>query len=218
MLRRQRSCVSVLGLVLAFFLILPTAARADVFGFTCITNNKLVDAETGEAQLSVDVKDNGSSQVLFEFRNEGPNASSITDVYFDDASVRVLQDNIASIVEGPGVAFDFGASPNNLPGGDALTPPFTRTANLMADSDSPVQSNGVNPAEWLQLVTGLQPGMVYQDLLDGLTSGTVRIGIHVQGFYCGGSESFVNVVPVPGAVLLGLLGFGAAGLKLRRHA
>jgi len=49
------------------------------------------------------------------------------------------------------------------------------------------------------------------------TVGSLRIGIHVQGFDGEGSESFVNT-PVPGAVLLGLLGLGAGWLKLRKSA
>ena len=50
------------------------------------------------------------------------------------------------------------------------------------------------------------------------------IGIRVQGNMVGGdypssSDTFhVSVVPVPGAVLLGILGLGAVGIKLRKYA
>ena len=51
-----------------------------------------------------------------------------------------------------------------------------------------------------------------------------QIGIRVQGNMVGGdypsaSDTFhVSVVPVPGAVLLGILGLGAVGIKLRKYA
>jgi hypothetical protein len=62
----------------------------------------------------------------------------------------------------------------------------------------------------------------------GLDLGTIsNIGFRIQGNNMGGgdlsdpsySDDFhTSVVPVPGAVLLGFLGLGAAGLKLRRFA
>ena len=63
---------------------------------------------------------------------------------------------------------------------------------------------GVNPGESLGILFDLQPGSAFGDVLAQLVSGELRIGIHVQGFASGGSESMVNV-PEPGTgVLLGL--------------
>ena len=46
---------------------------------------------------------------------------------------------------------------------------------------------------------------------------TIRIGLRVQRTGLDGEESdSLILVPVPAAVILGLLGLGAAGLKLRR--
>jgi hypothetical protein len=53
--------------------------------------------------------------------------------------------------------------------------------------------------------------------LSQLASGELRIGVHVQGFASGGSESLVNV-PEPGTgVLLGLSLIGVIGQR-RRNA
>ena len=191
-------------------LALASMAQAGVtYGFYNITSNNLVDAMNGEAQLSVFVEAGpGANQVYFQFSNTGPNAMSITDVYFDDGTLL----GIASITNGSGVSFSQNASPPNLPGWNNITPAFQVTAGFSADSNPPAQPNGVNPGETLTIVFNLLGGFTFADTINALnTPGDVlRIGIHVQGFAGGGSESFVNT-PTPGALgLLGLAGLVAA--------
>lgn len=168
----------------------PAYAAEQWYSFTTsCTNNDGGNVATGAAQLFVKVSDGpGANQVTFHFINTGPNASSIADVYFDDGTLL----GIANIIEGPGVAFSQGASPGNLPGGNNCQPAFETTAGFSADSDAPVQPNGVNPTEWLDIVFDLQSGQTFDDVVAQLNSGALRIGIHVQGFANGGSEGFVN--------------------------
>ncbi|MBN1361369.1 MAG: hypothetical protein JW993_12295 [Sedimentisphaerales bacterium] len=211
----------------AIFVLLALQSRqslADLYtyGFGRISDNGSVDVAY---QLFVDVTNDGygSDQAFFRFRNEGPVASSICDVYFDDfddAEDRTLA-GIAEIVNGPGVSFSQWARPRNLSGGAALS--FYTTEGLSADSDTPVATWGVNPGEWLGIVFDLQKdfssviGALNTGAANPLRTDSLRIGIHVQGLPDDESDLFVHA-PVPGALLLGMLGLGAAGLRLRKHA
>ena len=204
-------------LMSALFLFIVVPAQALSLGFYNITNNNSGDAAIGDAQLWVDVTDAGSGKVLFTFGNTGTEASSICDVYFDDGTLL----GIASIYDSEaGVSFSEGATPGVLPGGNEVDPVFEVTAGFLADSDSPAQPNGINPGETLGIAFDLQSGGTFADVLAELDDGRLRIGIHVQGFDSGGSESFINnsVVPVPepATILLfgaGLVGFAASQRK-----
>jgi hypothetical protein len=110
-----------------------------------------------------------------------------------------------------------------LAGGNIIN--FQTTAGFSADSNQPVQPNGINPGEFLQIIFSLQSGGTLQDVYNELVTGELRIGIHVQGFDSGGSESFINTpptsVPEPTTMLLfglGLLGVAGFGrMKLIRR-
>jgi hypothetical protein len=185
-----------------------------IYTFGNITGNDVANAAAGESQLAVEVDAVGLNQVSFKFTNAGPAAMSITDIYFDDGTLL----GIASIINGgSGVNFSQGASPGNLPGGNALSPAFQTTAGFSADSNPPAQPNGVNPGEMVTIIFTLINGMTFADTINALnTPGDhLRIGIHVQGFANGGSESFVNRVPAPGA--LALLGLGGLAAARRRR-
>lgn len=201
---------------LAFGLLCSHAEALPTYSFVNITNNNAGDAAIGEAQLFVEVFDLGGGQMNFVFSNIGPAASSITDVYFDNGTLL----GIASIINTPGlVEFSQLASPPDLPGGNLAVPPFVTTLGFSADSDPPVQPLGVNPGESLGIVFDLQPGGTFAGVVSELASGALRIGIHVQGFSSGGSESFINggVIPAPGALLLAGIGAGCLAWLRRRR-
>lgn len=217
-MRRQRS---VAALAVGMLSLATAVAQADsiTYPFFCITNNDAADCAVGEAQLSVTVSNDGVGfgQVKFTFNNSGPQDSSIADAYFDDGTLL----GIATIINGPGVSFSLGASPPDLPGGNALSPPFEATAGFTADSDPPAQPNGVNTGEFLTIVFDLQEDGAFNDVISELDTAELRIGIHVQGFEGGGSESFLNRVvtrvPEPGVLIAMGAGFAGLGWLRRRR-
>jgi hypothetical protein len=179
-------------------------AHAVLFGFGPVTNNNATNVATGISQLSVDVTSYNSSTIQFYFANSGPLASSITDIYFDDNANTIALP--MSIINGSGVSFSPGASPNNLPGGNAIG--FQNDAGFDSDSNTPTQPKGINPGEWLIIRLQYEGASNLNSVVAALTNQTLRIGIHVQGFSNGGSESFVSgpmptaVVPEPATYLL----------------
>jgi hypothetical protein len=190
------------ALLVSAGLIFGGSASAVTMGFDCISNNLAGDCQIGEDQLEVELTAGpGADQVSFTFTNSGPEDSSITAVYFDDGTLS----GIASIVDGSGVDFEEGADPSNLPAGNNADPDFE--ADFAADAESPTQPNGVNPGEQLTIIFNLLGGSTLADTEAALADGSLRIGIHVQGFATEGSESFVNnppdgVVPEPSLGLL----------------
>lgn len=204
-------------------IVIAGAAQATTFSFVHISAqggdapNSGFASQTAQ-QLFVDITDEGGGQVRFTFRNEGPLASSIQAIYFDDGHLL----GIASIVNGPGTEFSQGASPGDLPGGNTLTIPFNVTVGFLASADNPAPSKGVNPGQWVAIVFSLINGATYQDVIDDMGNGSLRIGMHVIGQADGDSDAFINngddtpVVPLPAGAGLALAGLAPLALRRRR--
>lgn len=216
----------LVGLITVLSVVLVGQVRADfyTYSFTGLSKNDAGNTAIGEAQLTMGVSPGDTADsVLFTFRNTGTEACSITHVYFEQS---VLLD-IDELTGSTGVSFDECATkkkPDNFPSGTNLDPDFKEW--LCASADKPAPSNGVNPGEWLTVEFALQSGETFADVVNALAHGLtgadndiLRVGVHVQAFDDGGSETFVNGnhAPLPGAVLLGGLGLGFASYCLRRR-
>jgi hypothetical protein len=219
--------VLLTAIMLGFFILTIPSAKADLFGFVPVepVNSGTLAYDLAK-QLSVNVTSPGTNQVLFTFYNDGPSGSAydvsfpvssvIAQIYFDEPGTGGLL-SAMSISNHSGVNFHIGASPGDLPGGTNLTPDFVATIASGADSPSP--QNGIGIGEYL----GITLTSNLSDVLAAINNGSLRIGLHVTGI---GefSDAFVNLsyppppVPVPGAVLLGLIGMAVAGIKLRKIA
>jgi len=183
------------------------AQAALTYSFNCITFNSGANCGTGSAQLDLTVSDGGNGKVNFLFTNSGPQASSITDLYFD-WKTPALSLTEGALTQSAGVSFGWGATPVNLPAGNTIA----FSSDLGLDSNVPTQPSGINPGEWLNIAfTGS-----FSELAAGLHSNELLVGLHVQGFSNGGSASFVSV-PEPTVCAMLLLGFALLRFFLRRR-
>lgn len=221
-MERRTTVLPILLASLALAAPLPSQGHAGwTLGFDRITSNA---SQNIESQLSVEVSPVAGQpdQAAFKFVNAAGGVNSfISEVYFDDG----ILSNIASMTDsGGGVAFvenvynaqseKWSIKPADLPGGNTITPPFEATQ--MFTTQSQTNPLGVNPGEWLTLVFNLDTGTSYADVVDNLLDGDLRIGLHVQGIAGVTSDAFVNTVPLPASLLLGVFAVGLAGRKLRK--
>jgi hypothetical protein len=229
-----RTCLMVGALSLG-----GATAMADVtigtMGFDVISQTASVLGGSSSSQYTVTLIDLGSAlnpdtnqidnRVAFRLMNTGSITSSICDVYFQDGTLLSLIG--ASAATNTQVHFTTPATPGDLPGGNNVT--FNTTSQWSADSDSPVQPNGVNnytgsgTAEYVDISFWLQSGRTADDTWNAMhmpfpwngPDHGLRLGVHVQGFDDGSSASFIQQVPLPQTSVLAL--FGAGGLAFRRR-
>jgi hypothetical protein len=153
-------------------------AAALTLGFQCISDNDASNCATGEAQLQAESSAGPSAGLVsFAFTNSGPNASSIIGVYFEDQGSDLL-DGMDSFLEGSGVDFEFDADPFDLPDGDEVDPDFEASFSVGAES----LSGGIDPGEILTVLAELSAGRTFDDVEAALLGGSLRLGLHVQGF------------------------------------
>ena len=169
--RRAFGALTLAAIVVVVFISAAPASASVTYSFRHILEDgdgpdQLANGSIGQAQLFVDVVDIGNNQVLFNFRNTGPQACFIRGVYFDDGSVL---DNIAALVDADensgetGVDFSVGANPPELPAPQSLD--FQTTTGLLADADSPgTNKDGVDPGESLGVIFDLKASKTFGDV------------------------------------------------------
>jgi hypothetical protein len=202
------------------------SASMATYGFYKLTNN---NAEDISSQLSITLWDSAgantafgtslaASEVLFTVQNNVGTASNIAEVYFDDG---LLGPSVVINSLGGYTAFTGGgATPGNLPAGNTATPAFVATQEFSADVDPGNPSKGVNASnDILGIVLGLGGFADFDAVTAAVASGDLRFGLHVRSIgVAGGSDSYVNTVPVPAAAwLFGSALIGLAGLGRKRH-
>jgi hypothetical protein len=207
-------------------LLFATVTCASPTGFTCISGHSILNCATGAAQLFYNVTDVGGTQTRIDVVNTGPLASTITQIYFDDTNSRLLG-NFVSFAPSAGVRFVTGGHPSNLPAGQNAVPVFQADylASRCTGKGCSV-ADGIDAGQSLGLLFN-DGGSTFADIVTDLADGDLRLGLHVQNFANGGSESFVDMpssggtaapVPEPATLVLFGTGLGIVAFlkKLRR--
>jgi len=211
------------------------------YGFTNITNNGSNNI-AGSLFMTVSSVDGQPHQANFTFWMD-PAQGSITEVYFDDGTLlgvdSVLNSTGTNFYQDGflphGNKFDGLVDPRNLPGGNAPGINF----NVSTDYENPLLKKGYGfmsaeesgPTAWgvdqvdesLTICFDLTGINTYDDVINalgiGAGSGGLRAGIHVREIAVNGSDSFVNkleLIPAPGAVVLGAIGLSLTAWAKRR--
>lgn len=171
-------------------------AHAELFTFYAITSNDSSgDAQfVGESQLHMSVTLLGTGQISLVFNNSGSADSVVTRIYFD--FVPELSLSLVAINDGNGTEFKASpVNPRNLPAGHSIQSIFS--SGLGVASRNPSPHYGINPADSVELIMSYDDTY---DILGALGNEDLRVGLHVQSFEGGYSESFVNVIPEPGTL------------------
>jgi hypothetical protein len=156
-------------------------ARGVMVGFQGIAPNNLQDAATGQQQLSAEVLSLQANQAAFTFYNTGLDSAVITQIYFEAGPLA----DLAGIYESAGVSFHEGGNPKSLPGGNNLSPSFNTAFAVSADNPSPHNGVSNSPAtggEWVRLVFDLKQGVTFQDLLQDMANGSLRLVVRQDSF------------------------------------
>lgn len=229
----------IVSIVLALFL--SVQSQATIYPFSAVSSNS-PDASTMALQLSMEVLEyggSGSGQVIFKFYNNlapgdvvvgSPLEGIITGIYFEDGF-------LGSLVTPTIPISDAGDAMNIVPvtvtGAAPWGLPFGIDVHAFEAQSSPGVKPGVTQGEGLGIVFNLASGGTIGQVENALSQGftgpispysSLRIGLHVQNLdrVSGSGDGFESdafiLTPIPSAVLLGILGLGVAGIKLRKFA
>ena len=198
---------------IVIFILVCTLGVGSAFGalypFEIFTDNGDYNDDPG-INMYMDVH-NGGNIAKFTFYNDSTVQSTITNIYFDDGT---LIGATMGIINGPGTDFDENdPSPSNLPGGNTIG--FDADVEFNIGPEPAPPHNGINnigAGEWVTVEFELMGGGTLQDVLDELSDGSLRVGIRIQNFADGSSESGINEIPEPATICL----FGLGGLALLR--
>ncbi len=200
-------------------------ASAELYGFKAVEPIDPAVAAVGESQLTLEVTEPAAGRAQFVIRNNGPAPSVVTLVAIDDNQMMrgVVCISDRDTDGDAGVDFAFDTRPRQLPGANAEG----FSTKFSASPDGSPMDVGISPGESLSLVFAMDRNASFEDLIAALDSGLARAGLFVQGVLENGEGVFLSatritngdvpVVPVPGSVLLGMIGVGAVGLLQRRR-
>lgn len=178
----------------------PVNCEVEVFDFEIFTSNGKYHDDS-RLNFNVKVLELDCGRVGFKFHNDSIIRSSIAHIYFEND----LFKKRPVIINSAGAYFRHGARPSYLPGRWLLEPIFDANPKYNISACPPMSHKGVNPGEWVGAVFNLQCGFIYDDVINSLNSGDLRIGLHIISLPDCSSESAVSI---PEPATTGLMAIG----------
>jgi hypothetical protein len=154
-------------------------------GFRNITGNESCAGAGRQPRYFLDVVDTGERRVMFLFSNREQDASSITDIFFNDAelfSISVQIKPITDVRENPSPAIPCLTTDHHYvpePYHDSTSFQFIKSGLIAVDPDT--THCGINRDESLGIVFNLQAGVTLADIICALGNKELNIGIKVRG-------------------------------------
>lgn len=211
MLKRLCLCVG-----LATLLASPALHAQVSLDFVRFQSENVSNSDLDYINIEAQIIDTGSGVCVGIFNNTEPTGSAsptmptVASIYFDASSMFLTSNpTFKSGISSPGVDFEFGRAPSDLPGGNEIG--FSADSNFTATPPPP--KNGLNPGEFAFFNF---EGADFSKVIQGVNSGEVRFGVHILQVGPDGEDSISMVtIPEPSAALLGAIGMLAL-LRRRR--
>lgn len=166
------------------------------------------------SQLSMQVTQTGNN-VDFKISNaNGGLVMFVGHIYFDFLNTNLFTSLTQTGQLGQVSFTGHASSSQNFPEGNNIS--FSTNADADRNGGA---GNGINVGEYVILSAVLSSNT---DIMSLLSTGGLRVGLHIQGYASGGSDSYVSsvttpsTVPVPAAAWLFMSGLGLFGIARKR--
>lgn len=196
------------GVFCLLFCLIGVSAHAELFIFGQITggtSNLCSDA------FLMDVTQQ-DGQALFTFSNNCDNGGVLGRIFIRENDLVTFN---SIFDQSEGVSFSDPDYKNAmLPGGHDLG--FTPQNSYAIEADPARPKNGLHYQDHVSVLFDMNDGVLFPDVINSISGGTLGVGLHVQSLPGGASASFTATV-IPEPTTLMLLGIGAFLVQRKRR-
>lgn len=188
------------GIFCLLFCLIGIPAHAELFIFGQITGGN--SSLCSDAFLMDVTQQDG--QALFTFTNNCDNGGVLSRIYIKENDLITFN---SIYDQSEGVSFSDPDYKNAmLPGGKDLGFTPQNTYAIQADPARP--KNGLHYQDFVSILFDLNGDVLFSDVINTISNGTLAVGLHVQSMPGGASASFAaTAIPEPATLML--LGIGA---------